>query len=103
MGKKTVLLMPKTEEILKMMGENIRIARLRRNLSMRLVCERASISRATLWQVEKGSPNVAIGIYAAVLHALDGGDKELLKVMREDELGKTIQDLNLTTPKRGKR
>ena len=103
MGKKTVLLMPKTEEILKMMGENIRIARLRRNLSMRLVCERASISRATLWQVEKGSPNVAIGIYAAVLHAFDGGDKELLKVMREDELGKTIQDLNLTTPKRGKR
>lgn len=103
MGKKTVLLMPKTEEILKTMGENIRIARLRRNLSMRLVCERASISRATLWQVEKGSPNVAIGIYAAVLHALDGGDKELLKVMREDELGKTIQDLNLTTPKRGKR
>ena len=103
MGKKTVLLMPKTEEILKTMGENIRIARLRRNLSMRLVCERASISRATLWQVEKGSPNVAIGIYAAVLHALDGGDKELLKVMREDELGKIIQDLNLTTPKRGKR
>ena len=103
MGKKTVLLMPKTEEILKTMGENIRIARLRRNLSMRLVCERASISRATLWQVEKGSPNVAIGIYAAVLHALDGVDKELLKVMREDELGKTIQDLNLTTPKRGKR
>ena len=95
--------MPKTEEILKTMGENIRIARLRRNLSMRLVCERASISRATLWQVEKGSPNVAIGIYAAVLHALDGGDKELLKVMREDDLGKTIQDLNLTTPKRGKR
>ena len=103
MGKKTVLLMPKTEEILKTMGENIRIARLRRNLSMRLICERASISRATLWQVEKGSPNVAIGIYAAVLHALDGGDKELLKVMREDELGKTLQDLNLTTPKRGKR
>ena len=103
MGKKTVLLMPKTEDILKQLGENIRMARLRRNLSMRLVCERASISRATLWQVEKGSPSVAIGIYAAVLHALDGGDKELLKVMREDEVGRTIQDLNIKIPKRGRR
>lgn len=103
MGKKAVILMPKTEGILKELGENIRMARLRRNLSMRLVCERASISRATLWQVEKGSPNVAIGIYAAVLHALDGGDKELLKVMREDEIGRTIQDLNISVPRRGRR
>ena len=95
--------MPKTENILKQLGENIRMARLRRNLSMRLVCERASISRATLWQVEKGSPSVAIGIYAAVLHALDGGDKELLKVMKEDEVGRTIQDLNIKIPKRGRR
>lgn len=103
MGRKAVLLMPKTEDILKSLGDNIRMARLRRNLSMRLVCDRASISRATLWQVEKGSPSVAIGIYAAVLHALDGGDKELLKVMREDEMGRTIQDLNIRVPKRGRK
>ena len=103
MGKKVVLLMPETEEILKTLGEQIKIARLRRNLSMRLVCERASISRATLWQVEKGSPSVSIGIYAAVLHALDNSDNELLKVMKEDELGRTIQDLNIRVHKRGKR
>lgn len=103
MGKKALLILPKTEEILKQLGDNIRMARLRRNLSMRLVCERASISRATLWQVEKGSPSVAIGIYAMVLHALDNSDKELLQVMKEDELGRTIQDLNIRVPKRGKR
>ena len=103
MGRKAVLLMPKTEIILQTLGENIKTARLRRNLSMRLVCERASISRATLWQVEKGNPSVAIGIYAAVLHALDGGDKELLKVMKEDELGKTIEHLSIRTPKRGRK
>ena len=44
-----------------------------------------------------------MGIYAAVLHALDGGDKELLKVMKEDEVGRTIQDLNIKIPKRGRR
>ena len=103
MGKKAVLIMPETEEILKTLGEQIKIARLRRNLSMRLVSERAGICRATLWQVEKGSPSISIGIYAAVLHALDNSDKELLKVMREDELGRTIQDLNIKVYKRGKR
>ena len=103
MGKKAVLIMPETEEILKTLGEQIKIARLRRNLSMRLVSERAGISRATLWQVEKGSPSISIGIYAAVLHSLDNSDKELLKVMREDELGRTIQDLNIKVYKRGKR
>ena len=29
--------------------------------------------------------------------------KEKIKVMREDELGRTIQDLNIKTPKRGGR
>ena len=103
MGKRAALLMPETEEILKTLGEQIKLARLRRNLSMRLVSERAGISRATLWQVEKGNPSISMGTYAVVLHALDNSDKELLKVMKEDELGKTIQDLNLKIYKRGKR
>ena len=101
MAKKTVVLLPNTLNILKELGNNIKIARLRRGLASSVVCERASISRATLYQVEKGSPSVAIGIYAAVLHALGNSDKELLKVMREDELGRTIQDLNIKVPRRG--
>ena len=68
MGKKAVSVLPSTEKILAEMGEQIKLARLRRQLSTELVAERAGISRATLWNVEKGSPSVAIGIYAAVLH-----------------------------------
>lgn len=100
MGLKKTVLLPKTEKILSQMGEQIKLARLRRGLSANMVSERAGISRATLWQVEKGSPSVAIGIYAAVLLALGNNDKELLKIMKEDELGRTIQDLNISTPKR---
>lgn len=100
MGLKKTVLLPKTEKILSQMGEQIKLARLRRGLSVKMVSERAGISRATLWQVEKGSPSVAIGIYAAVLLALGNNDKELLKIMKEDELGRTIQDLNISTPKR---
>ena len=100
MGKKTVVLLPKTKNILEQMGEQIKLARLRRDISSELAAERAGISRATLWNVEKGSPSVAIGIYAAVLHALNGMDTDLLLVAKDDELGRKLQDLKLTTPKR---
>lgn len=77
------------------MGEQIKLARLRRNISTELACERANISRATLWAIEKGSPSVAIGYYAAALHALHNMDKDLLLVAKDDKLGRTMQDLNL--------
>ena len=96
-------LLPMSEEILKTMGEQIKLARLRRNLSVELVAERAGISRASLWHVEKGSPSVAIGIYAAVLHALNNMDKDLLLVAKDDVVGKKMQDLNLKVRKRAPR
>ena len=101
-SNKTVV-MPKTQDILTQMGEQIRLARLRRNLSVMLVCERAFISRSTLWKIEKGDAGVSIGTYAAVLHALDGMDKDLLLVAKDDKLGRTLQDLNISVRKRAKR
>lgn len=85
------------------MGEQIKLARLRRDLSAELIAERAGISRSSLWKVEKGEPSVAIGIYAAVLHALNNLDKDLLLVAKDDEFGRELQDLNLITRKRAKR
>ncbi len=100
MGKKAVTVLPSTEIILNTMGEQIKLARLRRQLSAELIAERAGISRATLWSVEKGSPSVAIGIYAAVLHALNNLDKDLLLVAKDDEFGRKMQDLNMQVKKR---
>ena len=100
MGKKSVNIVPQTERILEQMGEQIKIARLRRKLSTELVAERAGISRATLWSIEKGSPSVSIGMYAAILHALNGMDKDLLLVAKDDEFGRKLQDLGLVTRKR---
>lgn len=100
MGKKSVVLLPGTQNNLTQMGEQIRMARLRRNLSAELVAERAGISRGTLWAVEKGSPSVAMGIYAAVLHALNAMDRDLLLLAKDDELGRKLQDLNLSVRKR---
>ena len=103
MSKKSVVIMPETQRVLETMGEQIKMARLRRNLATELVAERAGISRATLWSVEKGSPTVSIGTYAAVLHALGGMDKDFESVAKDDELGKKLQDLNLLSGKRAKR
>lgn len=88
-------IMPDTENILKTMGKQIKMARLRRRLSATLVAERAGISRSTLWKVENGNPAVAVGIYAAVLHALNNMDKDLLKIAGDDELGRKLQDMDL--------
>ena len=64
------------------------------------MAERAGISRATLISIEKGASSVAIGCYAAVLHALNYMDKDLLLFAKDDELGRKLQDLNLPVRKR---
>ena len=85
MKKAEYNIMPGTERILKTVGEQIKLARLRRNLTAELVAERAGVSRSTLWKVESGNPAVAMGIYAAVLHALNNMDQDLLLIAKDDE------------------
>ena len=94
MPKKSIVL------LLEQMGLQIKYARLRRKISAEIVAERAGISRATLCAIEKGSPSVAMGCYAAVLHALNYMDKDLLLVAKDDELGRKLQDLDLHVQKR---
>ena len=103
MPKKTIVLLPETEKILEQMGLQTKYARLRRKLTSELVAERAGISRATLVSIEKGSPSVAMGCYAAVLHALNYMDKDLLLVAKDDELGRKLQDLDLPVRQRAPR
>lgn len=100
MSKKSIVLLPETLNILEQMGLQIKYARLRRKISAEIVAERAGISRATLCAIEKGSPSVAMGCYAAVLHALNYMDKDLLLVAKDDELGRKLQDLDLHVQKR---
>lgn len=99
MGRKAVLLLPKIQKNIEIMGNQIKLARLRRKLSVELVAKRAGVSRASVWAVEKGSPSVAIGIYAAVLLAI-GMPDELTLIAKDDVLGRTLQDLDLPMRKR---
>lgn len=96
MKREKTALLPKLTSILKEMGENIKLARLRRKLSAEQVAERAGISRSTLWQVEKGVPGTSLGIYIQVLFVL-GLEKDILLIAKDDELGRKLQDANLRT------
>ena len=97
--KKTPLLLPDLQKILKEFGENIKLARLRRKLSAEQVAERANISRSTLWLIEKGTPSVAMGTYLQVLFVL-GLEKDLLSVAADDKLGRKLQDAKLMVKER---
>jgi len=102
-SKKAAIIMPKTREILEQIGGQMKLARLRRKLSSQLVAERAGISRQTLNAIEKGSSTVSIGSYAAVLHALNNLDTDMLLIAKDDEFGRKLQDLDLPTRKRAPR
>ena len=99
MNRRRPVLLPKVSNILIELGENIKLARLRRKFSTDQVSERAGIGRTTLWAIEKGSPLVALGFYAQVLFVL-GLEKDLLKVAGDDPLGRKLQDAKLLVKKR---
>ena len=81
----------KLEQKMQIVGEQVR---LRRNLSIAQVAERATCSPLTVSRIEKGTPTVAIGIYLRVHYALQLDD-DILLLAKEDAMGKALQDLGL--------
>jgi len=92
--KKSPVLLPKLEKTLQVVGEQIKLARLRRRLSGEMVAERAGIGRNTLISIEKGKPSVSIGHYLNVLKVL-GLQDDFLLIAKDDELGRKLQDARL--------
>jgi transcriptional regulator with XRE-family HTH domain len=89
----------KQKNILATLGENIKLARLRRKLSIRSMAERAGIAASTLGNIEDGSPSVSLGSYLQVLSVLRLED-DLLLIADKDPIGRQIQDAGLIIKKR---
>ena len=91
--------MPAQRRLMHGLGENLRLARLRRKLSAERVAERAGISRRTLVSIESGIPTVAMGNYFQVMRVL-GLEQDFEFLARDDAMGRKLQDLELTPKQR---
>jgi transcriptional regulator with XRE-family HTH domain len=94
--KASPVILPINLVILRQLGERIQLARLRRKLSSAQMAERTGLSRKTIFNIEQGSPTVALGSYLQVLFVL-GLEKDLIGVAAADPLGRKLQDAGLIT------
>lgn len=95
MARKTAPLLPRIARLLTDLGERLKLARLRRRLTAKQVAERAGMSVMTLRSLESGGAGVTMGAYLSVMHVLDL-EEDLSKVGATDELGRLLQDGQLT-------
>ena len=96
--RRKAVIFPKQQQILNVLGENIKLARKRRKLTQKLVSERTGISCVTLRKIENGDPTVSIGHYLSVLGVLNLAN-DLSQVALDDELGRKLQDAELLSGK----
>ena len=99
MPRKTAPPTPTLKEMLSVLGENIKLARLRRRITTTMLAERAGMTRVTLRKIENGDSGVTMGAYAMVLFCLSL-EKDLLLLARDDVLGRKLQDAGLTQTRR---
>ena len=87
---------PRAAHALVKLGADLKNLRRRRRMPMAYVADRASISRSTLYKVERGDPSVGLGIYATVL--LGYGMIERLECLvdaRYDRAGLALDEARL--------
>lgn len=92
--KRQNILYPKAGKALCQLGENLRLARKRRKITAQMMSERANLSLMTLRSIERGSPNVSMCNYMAVIACL-GFQDDMAKVAADDVLGRDLQDAAL--------
>ena len=85
---------PKAAQALQRLGENLRLARRRRNITAKMMAERANLSLMTLRALERGAPQVSMANYMAVIACL-GFQDDVAAVAANDVLGRDLQDAAL--------
>jgi transcriptional regulator with XRE-family HTH domain len=89
---------PQHKKSLGIMGENIKLARLRRKITSEMMCERANITAEMLVEIENGNPEVYLGDYFNVMRVL-GLQQDIFNISKDDILGRKLQDIELLSKK----
>lgn len=98
MARKVHPLYPATQRRAEALGERLRLARLRRRMSLSELAKRVGVSRDTLRRLERGELSTSLSVLARTLSIL-GLDSDLDLIAADDELGHRIQDARLTSPR----
>lgn len=86
------------EQALKRLGENLRLARIRRDLTIDDAAERIGAGRRAVMDAEKGKPSTTIAVYSALLWLYDllqpleglaDPSKDKQGIVRENAKGRT--------------
>ena len=99
MPRNSYPLYPQTQRRAQELGERLRLARMRRRISLSELAERVGVARGTLTRLEQGDLSASLGLLARVL-AILGLEEDLDLLARDDELGQRLQDVRLSRPRR---
>ena len=81
-------------QLLSELGARLRLARLRRKLSVAAIARRAGVSRTTIYKAESGDEAATMGAYLRLLAVL-GLERDLARVADDDTIGRRLQDMRL--------
>lgn len=99
MSRKARPLFPQTRRRAEALGERLRLARMRRRMSLTEMAARVDASRDTISRLERGELRTSLAVLARVLGVL-GLEEDLDRIAADDELGRRIQDVRQPRPRR---
>lgn len=98
MAKRIPPTMPRAQRQIEALGERLRAARLRREMTQRELATRVGVSVPTLAKLENGDPSTSLATVLRVLTVL-GLDKDIDLLAQTDPLGRQLQDSRLRRPR----
>lgn len=90
-------MMPRAQRQLKSLGERLRKARLRREMTQADMAARVGVSVPTIAKLEVGDSSTSFSTIIRALRAL-GLDGDIDLLAKEDALGRELQDTRLRRP-----
>lgn len=89
---------PQMQRRAEALGDRLRLARLRRRMTLNELAERAGTTRLTLARFERGDLSGSVGLLARILGVL-GLEADIDRIASDDELGQRVQDIQLRRPR----
>lgn len=87
-----ILLTPDERETLALLGQRLRRARLRKNVSQAEMAARAGVTRKTIIALEMGQPGVSLSMLVKAM-AILGYTERVSSLMETDPIGEATEDI----------